>query len=114
MVKDKGYIILDPVKDGEYFKTLLHIFNDLQEKQCVIFPFKEKKEKWRITSSIIGRRAIAKNLIDFKEPMNGLFFPPSSSRTSSIGFITRPKNVSVELVPYRKQKVKVVFNRKIF
>ena len=106
MVKDKGFIILDPIKDKDIFP----IFNELKTKQ-VVPKIIEDKEKWRLASAKIGRRC--KHLIDFEEPENGLFYPPSVSRSSNMGFIQRPLSVDVEIIDFRKLK-KIIFSRKIF
>jgi len=104
MVKNKGFIILDPFED----KSLLHIFNDLQTQQTVIFNYKGKKDIWSSISKKIGIRC--KELIDLDDP---LFFPTSSSRYHNLGFITRPKDVEIGIIPNGK-KIKVLFDRKNF
>lgn len=110
MVKDKGFVILDPTKDGKYFKTLLHIFNDLQKQQTVEFPYngQKGKQKWILTSRKIG--CMCKELIDIKPP---LFWGTSTSRPHNKGFINMPPDVELKIIPFRG-KQKIIFSRKIF
>jgi len=103
--KNKGYIIVDTFED----KTIFHIFNDLIKNHVVPFPYEEKTDTWIKASSKIGRRC--KLLIDLKPP---LMNPPSTSRMHKIGFITRPEDVEINIIPHGKSKKKVTFNRKIF
>lgn len=104
MVKNKGFIFLDPFED----KSLLHIFNDLQKQQTVIFDYNGKKDIWSSISKKIGVRC--KKLIDIDEP---LLFPTSISRYHNLGFVTRPMDVKIEIIPIGKKR-KVLFDRKNF
>lgn len=104
-VKNKGFIIIDPFED----KTIFHIFNDLIEKHVVAFPYEDKPDIWIKASSKIGRRC--KALINISPP---LMHPPSTSRGHKLGFITLPEDVEINMIPYGKDKKKILFNRKIF
>lgn len=104
MVKNKGFIFLDPLKD----KSLLHIFNDLKEQQTVVFDYNGKKDTWKHISIKIGVKC--KKLMEIKDP---LLFPSSTARNHKLGFVTRPKDVKVEIIPVGK-KMKVLFDRKYF
>ena len=105
MGKNRGYILLDPIKD----KKLLPIFNELKNKPVVTYDYNNGKTKdWVRISGKIGMKC--KELIDTKPP---LMYPPSSSRPHNLGFITKPEDVELESVPF-KGKQKIVYNRKIF
>jgi len=107
MVKDKGYIILDPDND----KLLLNIFNDLIKKPLVVYDYKGKKDKWGSISRKIGLKC--KDLFDEENPLNGLMLPTSSARYHNLGFVTRPMKVEIAINPFKNKK-KVLFNRKLF
>jgi len=104
-MKNKGFIILDPIKD----KSVFHMLKDLVDSQVATMEYdNDNKDLWIKVSSKIGRRA--RPLIELDPP---LLFPPSTSRWHNMGFITRPKNVEVIIRP-KGNKRTIIFNRKIF
>lgn len=108
MSKKKGFILINPYTE----KEMLRIFNDMMETQVVPIQIKKmEKGRWQRISSQIGKRC--KHLIDIEEPRNGLIFPPSTNRWMNIGFISRPKQVEIEIIDFKKHK-KIIFNRKLF
>lgn len=101
---NKGCIKLDPVKDAK----ILDIFRDLKNSPTVVVDYKDDKSLWGSISRKIGVKC--KNLIDRKEP---LFYPTSTAKNHSMGFVHRPLDVNIEIVDYTKYS-KILFNRKIF
>lgn len=104
MVKNKGIIFLDPIKD----KTILHIFNDLQKQPYATIDLREHSLAWQKASKKIGLRC--KKLISMDEP---LLEPPVTSRYDRKGFVIKPYDVDIIIEPFGKKK-KIIFNRKIF
>lgn len=108
MSKEKGFILVNPFTE----KEMLRIFNDLMKTQVVPVQIKKmEKGRWQRISGQIGKRC--KSLIDIEEPTDGLMFPLSMSRGMNIGFVSRPKQVEIEIIDFKKQK-KIIFNRKLF
>lgn len=104
MVKNKGIIFLDPIED----KTLLHIFNDLQNQQYAMMDLREYPDAWHEASTKIGIRC--KKLIENKPP---LLEPPVMSRTNRKGFVIKPLDIDIIIEPFGTKR-KIIFNRKIF
>lgn len=103
MPKNKGIIFLDPIED----KTILHIFNDLQNQPYVSIDLQEYPAVWQKASTKIGVRC--KKLIENKPP---LLEPPVMSRTKRKGFIIKPFDINIIMKPFGNKK-KIIFNRKI-
>jgi hypothetical protein len=104
MAKNKGIIFLDPIED----KTILHIFNDLQNRSYTSMDLHIYPDEWHRASTKIGIKC--KELIESKPP---LLEPPVMSRTRRKGFVIKPFDVDVIIEPFGKKK-KIIFNRKIF
>ena len=104
MSKNKGIIFLDPIED----KTILHIFNDLQEQPYAIMDLQKQQEAWHKASTKIGLRC--KDLIESKPPF---LEPPVMSRTKRKGYVIKPHDINISIESFGKKK-KIVFNRRIF
>lgn len=105
--KNRRCIVIDPLTD----KTLVHIFNDLQNVECVPFCYEgddRRKKTWESVSRKIGVKC--KELINADPPF---LFPVSNSRYHRMGFVTRPPSTDIAVEPFGKE-LKIWFQRKHF
>ena len=101
---NKGFIKLDPVKDAR----ILDIFKELKKTPTVVIDYKNDRTIWGSISRKIGVKC--KKLVDRENP---LFYPTSTSKNHSMGFVHRPLDVNIEIIEFKKYH-KILFNRKIF
>ena len=105
-MKKKHVIIVDLNNEP----IIAQVLNELIDKPYYKMDYKEKKTNiWQRVSSKINNNTKCKRLIEEK-----FIEPPVTSRYQGFGMIVKKPNIEVIKMPFTSNKVKFIFNRKIF